>query len=112
MKIEFKSASSGGSVRSIGAIAIAAGFVFTTGHAAPRGCAEYTMAIAHLLPEDMNNEVQPHHSLQVSCQSGTNGAVEVQILAAAARIRGRNWQAGSGWQAPAVDRHFVDVLIL
>ena len=82
MKIEFKPASSGRIRRSLGAIAIAAGFVFATGHAAaPAVAAEYTMAIAHLLPEDMNNEVQPaliHFKSLV--ESGTNGAVEVQIF--------------------------------
>jgi TRAP-type C4-dicarboxylate transport system substrate-binding protein len=47
----------------------------------PAISADYTMAIAHLLPEDMGNEVQPaliHFKSLV--ESGTDGAVEVQIF--------------------------------
>lgn len=45
---------------SAGAAAIAVGLTFAGSIGAqPVLAADYTMAIAHILPEDMNNEVHP-----------------------------------------------------
>ncbi len=44
---------------SAGAAAIAVGTFAGSIGAQPVLAAEYTMAIAHILPEDMNNEVHP-----------------------------------------------------
>lgn len=52
-----------------------------TGGAATAQAAEYTMAIAHLLPEDMENEIHPaltHFKSLV--ESKTGGAVEVELF--------------------------------
>jgi tripartite ATP-independent transporter DctP family solute receptor len=77
------SAADGGRFRrSAGAVACAAGLIFASGASlTPVLAAEYTMAIAHILPEDMENEVHPaltHFKSLV--ESGTKGAVEVQIF--------------------------------
>ena len=65
--------------RSAGAVALAVGLI--AGGSVGALAAEFKMAIAHLLPEEMNNEVHPaltHFKSLV--ESGTNGAVEVQLF--------------------------------
>lgn len=67
--------------KAISAVAVAA-LATATFLAGPAGAAEYTMAIAHILPEDrVNNEVHPsllHFESLV--ETATNGAIDVQIF--------------------------------
>ncbi|MFA5522192.1 MAG: TRAP transporter substrate-binding protein DctP [Castellaniella sp.] len=63
---------------SLSALALAIGMV--AGSAAPAMAAEFKMAIAHIWPEDMENEVHPaliHFKSIVEAE--TDGAVEVEI---------------------------------
>lgn len=63
--------------------AIGVGAVMTASMSGMAHAAEYTMAIAHLLPEQMDNEV--HSALthfKSLVESGTDGAVEVQLFGA------------------------------
>ena len=73
-----------GLCKSAGAAALSVGLIVGGGTGAePAVAAEFKMAIAHLLPEEMNNEVHPaltHFKSLV--ESGTNGAVEVQLFGA------------------------------
>ena len=68
--------------RSVSAVLFISVLVFAGGVAVnPVQAADFTMAIAHILPEDMENEVHPaltHFKSLV--ESGTDGAVEVQIF--------------------------------
>ncbi len=68
--------------RASGFISLAFAAAVTSSFGATQAfAAEYTMGIAHLLPEDMENEVHPaltHFKSLV--EAGTKGAVEVQLF--------------------------------
>ncbi len=82
MNVKTLTAFGAGLRHSAGAAALALGLVAAAGMGANSvAAAEYKMAIAHILPEDFENEVHPaltHFKSLV--ESGTNGAVEVQIF--------------------------------